>query len=69
VQLSFFGSFEIGSDAYPLSLVPFQEIIDKVEAGIYKAKPSRVFAFEEIAEAHRVMEASQAAGKLVVAGT
>jgi NADPH:quinone reductase-like Zn-dependent oxidoreductase len=67
VQFSFFGSFELGTDAYPLSLVPFQEIIDKVHAGVYKAKPSRVFAFEEIAEAHRVMEASQAAGKLVVA--
>jgi NADPH:quinone reductase-like Zn-dependent oxidoreductase len=68
VQFSFFGSFEIGGDAYPLSLVPFQQIVDKVQAGAYKAKPSRVFAFEEIAQAHRVMEASQAAGKLVVAG-
>jgi NADPH:quinone reductase-like Zn-dependent oxidoreductase len=68
VQLSFFGSFEVGSEAYPLSAIPFQEIVSKVEAGIYKAKPSRVFAFDEIAEAHRVMEASQAAGKLVVAG-
>jgi NADPH:quinone reductase-like Zn-dependent oxidoreductase len=69
VQLSFFGSFELGGDAYPLSSIPFQEIVDKVQAGVYKAKPSRVFAFEEIAEAHRTMEASEAAGKLVVAGT
>ena len=68
VQFSFFGSFELGSDAYPLSLVPFQEIVDKVQSGAYKAEPSRVFAFEEIAEAHRVMEASQAVGKLVVTG-
>jgi NADPH:quinone reductase-like Zn-dependent oxidoreductase len=68
VQFSFFGSFEIGGDAYPLSLVPFQEIVEKVQAGAYKAEPSRVFAFEEIAEAHRVMEAGEAAGKLVVAG-
>jgi NADPH2:quinone reductase len=42
--------------------------VANVEAGAYQAKPSRVFAFEEIAEAHRVMEASQAAGKLVVMG-
>jgi NADPH:quinone reductase-like Zn-dependent oxidoreductase len=28
----------------------------------------RVFAFDEIAEAHRVKEAGEAAGKLVVAG-
>jgi NADPH:quinone reductase-like Zn-dependent oxidoreductase len=67
-QFSFFGSFEIGTDEYPLSLVPFQEIVDKVQAGVYKAAPARVFAFDEIAEAHRVVEASQAAGKLVVAG-
>ena len=68
VQFSFFGSFEIGGDDYPLSLVPFQNIVDKVQAGAYKAEPSQVFGFEEIAEAHRVMEAGQAAGKLVVAG-
>jgi NADPH:quinone reductase-like Zn-dependent oxidoreductase len=68
VQFSFFGSFEVGSEAYPLAAIPLQEIVSKVEAGTYQAKPSRVFGFEEIAEAHRVMEASQAAGKLVVAG-
>jgi NADPH:quinone reductase-like Zn-dependent oxidoreductase len=66
VQFSFFGSFEIGASAYPLSQVPFQEIVDKVQAGVYRARPVRVFAFEEIAEAHRVMESGQAAGKLVV---
>ena len=68
VQFSFFGSFEVGTGAYPISAIPFQDIVAKAEAGIYQAKPSRVFAFEEIAEAHRVMEASQAAGKLVVTG-
>jgi NADPH:quinone reductase len=68
VQFSFFGSFEVGTVTYPISAIPFQEIVAKAEAGIYRAKPSRVFTFEEIAEAHRVMEASQAAGKLVVAG-
>jgi NADPH:quinone reductase-like Zn-dependent oxidoreductase len=69
VQFSFFGSFEIGTDAYPLSVVPFQEIVEKVQAGGYTANPARVFAFDEIVDAHRVMEASQAGGKLVVAGT
>ena len=68
VQFSFFGSFEVGTPAYPISAIPFQEIVAKGEAGVYQAKPARVFAFEEIAEAHRVMEASQAGGKLVVAG-
>ena len=68
VQFSFFGSFEIGTEAYPISAIPFQEIVAKAEAGVYQAKPARVFAFEEIAEAHRVMEAGQAGGKLVVTG-
>jgi NADPH:quinone reductase-like Zn-dependent oxidoreductase len=68
VQFSFFGSFEVGTPAYPIAAVPFQEIVAKAEAGVYQAKPARVFGFEEIAEAHRVMEASQAAGKLVVTG-
>jgi NADPH:quinone reductase len=68
VQFSFFGSFEVGGEAFPLSSIPFQEIVEKVQAGVYRAAPSRVFAFEEIAEAHRLMEASQAGGKLVVRG-
>ncbi len=68
VQFSFFGSFELGSQAYPLSAIPFQEIVAKAEAGVYQAKPARAFVFEDIPEAHRVMEASQAGGKLVVAG-
>jgi len=68
VQFSFFGSFEIGTPAYPISAIPFQEIVTKAETGAYQAQPARVFAFEEIADAHRVMDAGQAGGKLVVAG-
>jgi len=68
VQFSFFGSFEVGTEAYPISAIPFQEIVGKAEAGAYQAKPARVFPFEEIPEAQRLMEASQAGGKLVVTG-
>jgi NADPH:quinone reductase-like Zn-dependent oxidoreductase len=68
VQFSFFGSFELGTDGYPLSMIPFQEIVAKVEAGVYKAKPSQVFSFDEIAGAHRLMERGEAGGKLVVEG-
>ena len=35
-------------------------------SGRFNAKPSRVFRFEDIREAHRVMEANEANGKLVV---
>ena len=41
-------------------------IASQVAAGKLKGKPARVFAFEEIREAHRVMEANEAGGKMVV---
>jgi hypothetical protein len=56
----------IGTPEFPLSDVPLQSIAEKVAAGRYKAKPSRVFRFEDIREAHRVMESGEAVGKLVV---
>ncbi len=39
---------------------------DDVAKGRFKAKPSRVFKFQDIREAHRVMEANEANGKMVV---
>jgi two-component system, NtrC family, response regulator AtoC len=46
--------------------VPLQAIAADVEAGRYRAKPSRVFRFEDIREAHRVMESNKSRGKIVV---
>jgi len=66
VYLSFFASFVFGMPGFPLSDVPLQEIAKKVEQGKFQAKPSRVFRFEDIREAHRVMEANEANGKMVV---
>ena len=66
VYLTFFGSFVFGTPGFPLSDVPLQEIAQQVAAGRLKAKPTRVFGFKEIHEAHRVMEASEAGGKMVV---
>ena len=66
VYLTFFGSFVFGTQGFPLSDVPLQAIAGDVAAGRYKAKPSRVFRFEDIREAHRVMDAHQANGKMVV---
>jgi hypothetical protein len=43
---------------FPLSDVPLQEIAREVAARRLKAKPARVFRFEEIREAYRAMEAS-----------
>src|SRR5882672_1594642 len=66
VYLTFFGSFVFGTPGFPLSDVPLQAIAADIAAGRYQAKPSRVFRFEDIREAHRVMDANQANGKLVV---
>jgi NADPH:quinone reductase-like Zn-dependent oxidoreductase len=66
VHFSFFGSFMFGSPEFPTPEIPMQTIVERVEDGTYKAKPARVFRFEEIREAHRLMEASAANGKIVV---
>ncbi|GGM70394.1 zinc-binding alcohol dehydrogenase family protein [Dactylosporangium sucinum] len=66
VYLTFFGSFVFGKPGFPLSDVPLQEIAEKVAAGRLPAKPSRVFRFDEIREAHAVMESGEARGKMVV---
>lgn len=66
VDLTFFASFVFGTPGFPLSDVPLQKIAEDVAAGRLNAKPSRVFGFDEIREAHRVMEANEAGGKMVV---
>jgi NADPH2:quinone reductase len=63
VYFTFFGSFVFGTPDFPVSDVPLQAIVDKAAAGIYKAKPARVFQFDDI---HEAMESNQANGKMVV---
>ncbi len=68
VQFSFYGSaFVLGTEDFPLAEIPLADMIAKAEAGRYKAKPVRVFGFDQIVEAHRAMEQGAAAGKMVVA--
>jgi NADPH:quinone reductase len=66
VNWNFFGSFVFGNPGFPLSDVPLQDIARQVAEGKLDAKPSRVFSFDQIHEAHRVMEAGEATGKMVV---
>ena len=66
-HLSVFASALVtGTAEYPLAEIPFQDIIDRVAHGHYKARPARIFEFPDIREAHRLMESSQANGKIVV---
>ncbi|KMO94961.1 zinc-binding dehydrogenase [Streptomyces roseus] len=67
VQLSFFGSaFVLGSPDFPLADVPLDAIYARIESGVLPARPARIFRFDEIVEAHRVMEAGEALGKMTV---
>jgi NADPH:quinone reductase len=67
VQLSTFASaFVLGGEDFPVGEVPLQAIVEKAERGVFSAKPVRVFAFDDVAEAHRLMDSGQAGGKLVV---
>ncbi|MFH7595726.1 zinc-binding dehydrogenase [Streptomyces racemochromogenes] len=67
VRFSFFGSaFVLGTPAFPLTDVPLNRIYAKIGAGALRARPTRVFRFDEVVEAHRVMEAGEALGKMVV---
>jgi hypothetical protein len=66
VYLTFFGSFVFGTPGFPLSDVPLQEIAVDAAAGRLDVKPTRIFRFDEIHEAHRVMAANEARGKMVV---
>lgn len=67
VQLSTFASaFVLGDEHFPITDVPIRDIVEKASRGTFSAKPARVFSFEEIVDAHRLMDAGEAGGKLVV---
>jgi NADPH:quinone reductase-like Zn-dependent oxidoreductase len=66
VNMNFFGSFVFGTPGFPLSDVPLQDIARQVADGRLDATPSHVFSFNEVHEAHRLMEAASAGGKMVV---
>lgn len=63
VKLTLYSSETLNTDtATPV----MQTIVDKVASGAYKPNTFRVFEFEDLQEAHRMMEENKAAGKLVV---
>jgi NADPH:quinone reductase-like Zn-dependent oxidoreductase len=67
VHLSFFASaFVFGGPDLPLARIPFADFVARVERGVYRAAPAHVFAFEQIVQAHRLMESGEARGKIVV---
>jgi NADPH:quinone reductase-like Zn-dependent oxidoreductase len=67
VHLSFYASaFVLGTESYPLVEIPLDDIFDEVASGKLRGQPARVFTFEQIVEAHRVLEQGTGGGKMVV---
>lgn len=66
VHFSLFHSKILGSPEFPISRIPLQEIVRKIENEEFDAKPARVFEFGDIQNAHRVLDSHDAGGKLVV---
>lgn len=63
VKITIYSSETLNSEyATPV----LQNIVNKVEEGIYKPNIHQVFAFEDLSEAHKIMENNKATGKLVV---
>ncbi|SPN97306.1 related to NADPH quinone oxidoreductase homolog PIG3 [Cephalotrichum gorgonifer] len=66
VHFSLFHSKVLGSPDFPLSGIPMQDIVRRIEAGEWDAKPSHVFGDEDIQGAHRMLDSQAAGGKIVV---
>lgn len=70
VQFSLFVRELLGSPGFPLSAIPLQEIVHKIEAGRWEAKPVFVFEYDEIVAAHTMLESrlhtTASGGKIVV---
>ncbi len=66
VDLNAFASLLFGTKDFPHSDIPMQQIVERVANGTYKTRPVKVFPFEHLPDAHRLMESNSANGKIVV---
>lgn len=66
VQLNAIATYLLGTKDFPLAESPMQQFVDRVADGSYQARPVKVFPFEQVAEAHHLMESNTANGKIVV---
>ncbi|KAJ9612714.1 hypothetical protein H2204_014971 [Knufia peltigerae] len=65
VHFSLFHSKVLGTAEFPLSGVPLQDIVDKIEAKAWVAKPTYVFDWKDIRKAHELLDSHNAGGKIV----
>ena len=66
VRLSFFGSGLLGKEDLPLDKAPITWIAKQVQAETMASIHARTVPFEQIQDAHRLLESNEAFGKIVV---
>jgi NADPH:quinone reductase-like Zn-dependent oxidoreductase len=66
VHFSLFHSKVLGTPEFPLSAIPLQDIVRKIENGVWDAKPTAVFEYKDILKAHQMLDSHNAGGKIVV---
>ena len=66
VKLSFFNSQLLGTEALPLKDSPLNMIAEKVANGSIPSTLAKVYSFEDIQEAHSLLDSGKAGGKIVV---
>ena len=66
VHFSLFHSKVLGTKEFPLNAIPLQQIVTKIEQGLWDAKPARVFEYQDIRDAHRLADEGTVGGKIVV---
>ncbi|KAJ8109321.1 hypothetical protein ONZ43_g6170 [Nemania bipapillata] len=66
VHFSLFHSKVLGTPEFPLSGIPLQEIVRKIEQGKWDARPAKVFEYSDIVNAHRALDSHDVGGKIVV---
>lgn len=66
VHFSLFHSKTLGTPEFPLTGIPLQEIVTKIENGAWDAKPAYVFEYKDIQKGHEMLDSHNAGGKIVV---
>ena len=66
VHFSLFHSKVLGTKEFPLDAIPLQQIVTKIEQGMWDAKPAKVFEYKDIKDAHRLADEGTVGGKIVV---
>lgn len=66
VHFSLFHSKVLGTEDFPLSAVPLQDIVRKIEHGEWDAKPTQVYDYKDIHLAHKMLDSHDAGGKITI---